>query len=247
MGRPHVPWAYGAHPAQLAKNCGESLVAIGLLGPRDLLDFTRRRVRGAEALTMFCSTVRYLMLPAVDSLSLGRLDEPERWKMNWGDPLAQDMRTWLKTGLEEREIFRLHDQHRADMVRLRRLLRSLTPIDQEHHHALVRIRLVHADPSNGLIAIARVHRFEATLPVLVVFHFGLADFSATFPYHLPLSGELCGDWRVLFDGDRYKSCFLRDGEKSVGYPDGYVIAASREDNTLALSIGANSLLVLQHT
>ena len=249
-GRPDVPWAYGAQPAQLALRCGRELVAAGLIGSRDLLDFTRRRVRAVEALTMFCATTRYLMIPAVDSLGLGRLDEPGRWRMTWDDPLAADMRVWLKTGIEEVDVFRLHDQHRADMVKLRRLYRELTPIDEESHAPLIRVRLLNADSEAAVLCLERAHIHGARPPVLVLFNLGLISFPAALPYQLSVPPELAGKWRVCFDGDNFEHAYLRFGERPSGYaPDQEVQTGSsdlhRNEHVLALAIGAGSLLVLE--
>ncbi|MCP4414253.1 MAG: hypothetical protein GY808_16990 [Gammaproteobacteria bacterium] len=250
MGRPNVPWAYGAQPAELAFKCAEQLVENGHIDTRDILDYVRRRVRGVEALTMLCSTVRYLMLPSVDSLGLGRLDDPGRWRMLWDDPLATDMQRWLDTNLKEWEIFRLHDQHRADMIRLRKLYRALTPIDEANHRPMIRINLFHIEEAAGLLSIERFHTDGATPPVLVLFNFSQQNYPAHLPYQLKLRKKMRGEWRVLFDGDRCNKNLLRQGERSPGYEQDQVIRTRwsnqhQSKNVLHLGIGANSMLILE--
>ncbi len=151
-GRPHVPWVYGANPAQLARQVAEELGAARLLAPRDALDFVRKRVRAAEALTMFASTLLYIYPPAVDSVALGRFDEPGRWRMEWTEPEPTDMREWLRTGLTEREIFALHDRHRREMSTLRAIFRETTEIDEDQRAPRIAVSACHVD---GTASVAR--------------------------------------------------------------------------------------------
>lgn len=251
QGRPDVPWAYGAHPAQLALNCGMQLVEAGELGRRDLLDFVRRRVRGAEALTMFLSNLRYIYLPSVDSLSLGRLDEDRRWIVSWDDPVPDDMRVWISTGLPEKEIFQLHDQHRLDMKTLRAIYRSNTPVDEEHHRPLTSIELFHVDQQSSVLGVLRRDLGNPQSAVVALFNFGPLRFIAGMSYQLPLPPDLRREWEVLFDGEGIAEENLSPGMSSHGLPVGSKLTTGRADFTegdhfLGMPLGANSLIVLRH-
>jgi hypothetical protein len=251
QGRPDVPWAYGAQPAQLALNCGRQLVESGELRRRDLLDFVRRRVRGAEALTMFLSNLRYVYLPSVDSLALGRLDEPRRWIVSWEDPTPDDMRLWIETGLPEKEIFQFHDQHRLDMKSLRAVYRSTTPIDEENHRPLTSIELFHSDPQASVLGVLRRDIRNPQSAVVVLFNFGPLRFTAGMSYQLPLPPDLKGGWEVLFDGDNVSEENLAPGMSGHGLPVGTKLTTggadyAAGDHFLRMPLGANSLIVLRH-
>lgn len=251
QGRPDVPWAYGAHPAQLALNCGRQLVETGELGRRNLLDFVRRRVRGAEALTMFLSNLRYIYIPSVDSLALGRLDESGRWIVSWEDPVPDDMRVWIATGLPEKEIFQLHDQHRLDMKTLRAVYRGNTPVDDEHDRPLTSIELFHVDPQSSILAVLRRDLRNPQSAVIGLFNFGPLRFTAGMSYQLPLPPDLKRSWEVLFDGEGMAGENLSPGMSSHGLPAGSKLTTGRADFTegdhfLGMPLGANSLIVLRH-
>ena len=251
QGRPGVPWAYGAHPAQLALDCGNQLVESGEIRRRDLLDFVRRRVRGAEALTMFLSNLRYIYLPAVDSLALGRLDEPRRWIVSWEDPVPEDMRAWIATGLPEKEIFQLHDQHRLEMRKLREVYRSTTPVDEDHHRPLTSIELFHADPQSSVLAVLRRDVRNPQSASVALFNFGPLRFTGSMSYQLPLPPDLRGSWEVLFDGESVEEENLAPGMKTGGLPVGGRLTTggadyAEGDHFLRIPLGANSLIVLRH-
>ncbi len=219
-GRPHVPWAYAAHPAELARRVADDLIAARLLAPRDTLDFVRKRVRAAEALTMFSSNLRYIYTPAVDSLALGRLDEPGRWRMEWSEPEPTDMRAWLKTGLDETRIFALHDRHRREMAALRRIFRESTEIKEARHTPLIRVSACHVDPSSSVLGVLRRHRHRSADASLVIFNFGPLEFPPGHLYEFPIPPDLGGLWRVWFDGDHAQESELLRGEGASGYAPG---------------------------
>jgi len=251
QGRPNEPWAYGRHPAQLAIDCGKQLVESGELRCRDLLDFVRRRVRGAEALTMFLSNLRYIYLPAVDSLALGRLDEPRRWIVSWDDPTPDDMRLWIETGLPEKEIFQLHDQHRLDMKSLRGAYRSTTPIDEDYHRPLTSIELFHADSQSSVLGILRRDVRNPQSASVALFNFGPLRLTAGMSYQLPLPPDLRGIWEVLFDGEGVAEENLILGMNGHGLAVGTKLTTGGADYTagdhfLRIPLGANSLIVLRH-
>ncbi|MEM1059313.1 MAG: hypothetical protein AAGK14_08690 [Verrucomicrobiota bacterium] len=243
-GRPNTPWAYGGLPAELARNCGEELIGARLLQRRDLLDFVRKRVRLVEGFTMFLSNLRYLYLPGVDSLALGRLDEPERWKVDWDDPAALDVAFWRTTGLGEAEIFDLHDQHRRDMRRLRQLFRETTFIKEKGEWPLTRVTVLHANEVGGVICLLRRHVLEPRQAAISLFNFGPLNFGVSAEYMLPIPKDLQGEWQVEFDGDRIDPDLLEQGGLSTGYFPGEAVECD-EEGELALEFGAQSVLVLR--
>jgi 1,4-alpha-glucan branching enzyme len=250
-GRPHVPWAYGAHPAQLALHCGEQLVELKQMSRRHLLDFVRRRVRGVEALTMLISNLRYVYLPAVDSLALGRLDEPQKWIVSWDEPSPADMQVWMNTRLPETEIFQLHDQHRLDMTALRAIYRTHTPIDEEEHRPLIRIAAFHVDEDSSILGIIRRHRDRPQEAMMALFNFGSNRFMGEMAYECPVPEDLTGRWKILFDGEVRAPENLRPGEVSHDLSVGTELVTGRGrlsggERTLRITLGANSLTILQY-
>ena len=250
-GRPRVPWAYGANPAQLAKNKGEELILMQLLQPENLLEFVRRTVRNAEALTIFLTNRLYMFVPAVDSLSLGSLDEPERWKVVWEDIFPQDMAEWKKNGIPEWKIFQQHEQHRADMVKLREIFRQYTEVNEDTYIPLVQPEVYHFNPAVSLLGLYRRNLHELEKSLIVVFNFGPQAFRDFLSYELPVPLGLVGKWKVLFDGDWIDPQRRLSKEKQSGYQPGTVLKTtfgsySALNDVLRLEIGARSLLLLSH-
>jgi 1,4-alpha-glucan branching enzyme len=237
QGRPYVPWAYGGHPAQLAKHQGEELVQMGLLQRRDLLDFVRRTVRNAEALTMFLANLRYMFVPSVDALSLGCLDDPNQWKVTWEGIVPEHLQEWQKTGLSNREIVDLHRQHRADMVKLRDIFRKHTKVDEKTYQPLVQPQVNHFDQDASLLSLFRPNQHHPQDCLLIIFNFGSQAFHQELPYELPVPEGFEGAWEVLFDGDR------------ATHPSLLKTTAGQYSNradVLMLGIGARSLVVLRY-
>jgi 1,4-alpha-glucan branching enzyme len=249
QGRPYVPWAYGAHPAQLAKNQGDVLVEMGLLKPTELLDFVHRTVRNAEALTMFLANLRYMFVPSVDSLSLGCLDDPGQWKVTWEGIAPNHMRTWQKTGLSRREILDLHKRHRADMVKLREIFRQYTKVDPVTSQPLVHPQVNQFDQGSALLSLFRCNLGEPDQSLLVIFNFGAENFHGDIPYEIPVPEGFTGTWELLFDGEQ---------EFSQGFPGDFPEPEQRQQfqttggqysnqsNVLRLNVGARSLVVLKY-
>ncbi len=243
LGRPEVPWAYGANPAQLAKNHGETLVRAGLLSRVQLLDFVRRTVRAAEAMTMFAAKLKYMYSPGVDSLALNGLDAPGYWRVIWDGVPDDAMAQWVETGLSPGAVFDLHQQHRADMIRLRSLFRRYSPVDPDGLKPLVQPEPYYQDVDSGLLAIVRRNQVARDATLLAVFNLGDRRFHDDSAYELPVPEDLGGPWEVLFDGDRGSG-------PSTAYPDaatletGYGRYSGRAE-TLRLNIGPRSLLVLR--
>ncbi len=248
-GRPHVPWAYGGHPAELARRRGEELISMELLTEPDLLDFVRRTVRGVEALTLFSSRLRYMFVSAVDSLSLDSLDAPYQWKVTW-DEVTLDQRTyWTGRGIPEEKVIWLHNLHRLQMITLRQIFREHTLIDEASHSPLTQVEICYSDPHQSILGL---QRFCPTIPghtLLVIFNFGPKSFSFERCYELPLSEELMGQWEILFDGD-WDLLNGQDQQSPAAYPPGSQIETlpgiySNQEYVLRLNLGANSLLVLR--
>ncbi|MEB3232895.1 MAG: alpha-amylase family glycosyl hydrolase [Leptolyngbyaceae bacterium] len=248
QGRPTVPWAYGKQPAQLAKDHGEALIQLGLLEPQQLLDYVRRMVRNAEALTMFLATKRYMFTPGVDALSLGCLDDPEQWKVAWDGVSDNALRVWLDTGLSSRDVFQFHEQHRQDMVNLRNIFRTYTKVNPATDQALVTPYVHHVNQDSALLCLLRHCSDPLEASLLVVFNFGPTVFEGDQCYEMPLPIGFAGDWTVLFDGDGmnhspHEQQAYAPGtrlEKSMG-------VFSNQANVLRLRIGARSLLVLKYS
>lgn len=242
LGRPEVPWAYGANPAQLAKNRGEDLVRAGLLSRVQLLDYVRRTVRAAEAMTMFAAKLKYMYTPGVDSLALNGLDTAGYWRVIWDGVPPDAMAAWVETGLSPQEVFDLHQQHRADMIRLRSLFRRYSPIDPDGLRPLVQPEPYHQDADGGLLAILRHNRVARDATLLAIFNLGARHFHADTAYELPVPEDLGGAWEVLFDGDR---------GGATAYPEAAILETgygrySGRAETLRLNIGPRSLLVLRY-
>lgn len=249
QGRPTVPWAYGKHPAQLAKNHGEALIEQGMLEPNNLLSYVRHMVRNAEALTMFLATQRYMFTPGVDALSLGCLDDPDQWKVAWEGVPNHALKIWLETGLSSREVFRIHDQHRSDMVKLRQIFRAYTKIDTANGEVQVTPHVHHINQDASLLCLFRRSHQPLEDSLLVVFNFGATDFDCDRCYELPVPEGFSGHWTVLFDSD-WNTTGLHNSqqsykpntrlEKSMG-------TFSNQENVLKLRIRARNLIVLKYS
>jgi 1,4-alpha-glucan branching enzyme len=237
-GRPLVPWAYGGRPAQLAKNKGEELIQMGLLTPMKLLDYVRRTVRNAEALTMFSATLRYMFVPEVDSLGLGALDHPELWKVQWDGVTPKQMIEWQQTGLTDRDILWYHSRHRQDMIKLRQIFRTYSKVDEQSYQPLVQPQVYYYDQDSSILSLFRSSLADRHESLLVIFNFGNEDFNQDRPYELPTPEEFMGTWEVLFDGDRTYAAgtILHTGEATF----------SNRPNSLKLQIYGFSLLVLRY-
>ena len=249
QGRPTVPWAYGKHPAQLAKDHGEALIEQGLIEPEQLLDYVRRMVRNVEALTMFLATQRYMFTPGVDALSLGCLDDVNQWKVTWEGLPDKALKVWLNTGLSSREVFRLHEQHRNEMVRLRQIFRTYTKVDSTTGEPQVTPHVHHINEDASLLCLFRHSHGPLEDSLLVLFNFGPTEFNRDRSYELPVPEGFAGHWTVLFDGGwmttdaRYSQEAYCPGtrlEKSTG-------TFSNQANVLRLRIGARNLIVLKYS
>ncbi len=246
-GRPNVPWAYGGNPAELAKARGEGLIRMGLLQPTELLDFVRRTVRNAEALTLFTAKLRYMYLPSVDSLALGCLDEGDHWTVVWEGVTPQQIQFWKKTGLVETTILYLQEQHRADMVRLRNIFRRYTHVDPDTLKSAVELQVFHQDEEESLLGLLRLNTFFRGDSLIVFFNFGPTHFREHH-YELPVPDGFEGRWEVLFDGDGMS---VHPDAESKGYSPGTILdtasgAYSNRSAVLRLEIGAMSLMVLRY-
>ncbi|MFZ9738894.1 MAG: hypothetical protein ACO3EZ_12875 [Prochlorotrichaceae cyanobacterium] len=244
QGRPYVPWAYGGHPAQLAKNQGEELMAMGLLEPSGLLDYVRRTVRNAEALTMFLASLRYMFVPSVDSLSLGCLDDPDQWRFIWQGIDREHVKEWEQlTGLSRGSIIETHEQHKVDMVQLRHIFRRFTHINAETYEPLVKPVINHFDPDASLLSLLRPNPQFLNDTLLVIFNFGAKTFDQSTLYEIPIPESFQGSWQVLFDGESH--------EDPPTYPAGQILSLSQgqysnQENVLQLRIAARSLMVLKY-
>ena len=243
QGRPYVPWAYGGHPAQLAKNQGEELIQMGLLDRPNLLDFVRRTVRNAEALTMFLANLRYMYVPSVDSLNLGCLDEPDQWKVVWPDSPLPQLSLWQQaTGLDRSTIINLHRQHRQDMVQLRQIFRQYTRVNEETYQPLVKPKVNHFDPDASLLSLLRWNPHYPQESLLIIFNFGASTFTAQSIYEIPIPDGFEGCWRVVFDGESSSAGGYEVGETIVMTQGQY----SNRSHVIPLKIAAHSLVVLQY-
>lgn len=236
-GRPTVPWAYGANPAQLAKQRGDKLVQMDLLRPIELLDYVRRTVCLTEALTMFLSNQRYMYVPAVDSLSLGRLDDLDRWQVVWEGLHPQDLSEWQQTGLAIGDIFAQHQQHRANMIQLRQIFRTYTRL--QSGQACVHPQVYYTDSQSALLGLLRQDQQSPQHSLLILFNLGPQTFRDHYCYELPLPSGL-HHCQVLFDGDG-----------SAGYSPGTDMYStpgifSNHNNILKLRIGCWSLIVFKY-
>ncbi|PSO47118.1 MAG: hypothetical protein BRC33_13465 [Cyanobacteria bacterium SW_9_44_58] len=253
-GRPHVNWAYGGHPAQLAKNQGDELVEMGSLHNHRLLDYVRRTVRNAEALTMFIAKSRYMFTPGVDSLSLGALDEPEQWKVTWEEVPASQLKTWQQTGLSARTIYHFHEQHRRHMVALRNIFRHYTKLEGGTDQPLVFPEMHHCNGLASLIAIFRRSHFSKEESLLITFNLGTQTFEGEQTYELPAPEGFFGRWEVLFDGEAVATVsqrYLQQFQTCEPYSQGTVLETRQGEysniaNVIPLKIGARSLVILRY-
>lgn len=253
-GRPQVPWAYGYNPAELAYQQGQELIQMELLQPSDLLDYVRRVVRNAEALTMFTAKLIYMFVAAVDSLALGSLEDSDNWKMGWDGLTRTQLETWQATGLSDRQIYQLHQQHRVDMIRLRQIFRNYTPVWQESLQTPVQPLLYHLDPDNSVLGLFRQNRATPENSLTIVFNLGLRPFRGGpgQDYEVPSPRGYQGSWEVLFDGDWSPPHLRFPGQEATGYIPGQMIETTygnftQRDHVLKLALGSLSLLVLRYT
>ncbi len=253
-GRPQTPWAYGHNPAELAKRQGEALIQMGQLQPKQLLNYVRRMVRGAEALTLFSANLLYMFVPAVDSLTLGSSLDGDHWKVQWQGVTPEQLTTWRNTGLTDAEIFFHHDQHRADMITLRQLFRCHTLVDPDRLQPLTRIQICHNDAENAVLGLWRSSAAAPESSLLVLFNFGDHSFHLDrSSYECPLPDRCPGTWEVMFDGDWVAPERPLDPSPSPvqGYAPGTVLRSGpgeffRNQPVLTLNLGARSLLVLKY-
>jgi len=253
-GRPHVDWAYGGHPAQLAKNQGDELVTMGALDAHHLLDYVRRTVRNAEALTMFIARSRYMFTPGVDALSLGALDDPDQWKVNWEGVAISQLETWQETGLSPRTIYYFHEQHRRDMIQLRNLFRRYTKLDLNTGDPLVAPEMNHCNGMASLISVFRRSHYRKDDSLLIIFNLGTQTFEGEHTYELPAPEGFTGRWEVMFDGEAFSKPFqqdLQEFQTSTPYSEGTLLNTTRGEysnvpHVIPLKIGARSLVVLKY-
>ena len=250
--RGNVPWAYGQNPAQLAKVKGDTLVEAGLLPRQELLNYVRRTVRAIEALTMFSSRLMYMFVPAVDALSLGCLNTSDNWKVQWEGLTSEQLATWSSTGLSERQTFLLHDQHRSDMVALRKIFRCHTPVISGKVLPLVQVHICHVDPTNAVIGLLRTDPTRSEHTLLILFNLGDNSFlGSPNSYELPPPLQLKGQWTVVFNGDWLAPQRCTDEQPATGYAPGTFVEPGKGEfftalDVLTLKVGARSLLVLKH-
>lgn len=253
-GRPHVDWAYGGHPAQLAKNQGQELVEMGVLNDHHLLDYVRRTVRTAEAMTMFIARSRYMFTPGVDSLSLGALDDPQEWKVTWEGMTTEQLETWQETGLSPLIIYHVHEQHRRDMIRLRNIFRHYTKLNEEGQKSLIFPEMHHRNSGAGLVCVFRRSHFSKEESLLIVFNLGTQTFAADETYEMPVPEGFFGQWQVIFDGETLTARsqpILEEFQTCAPYQEGTILNTtpgqySNNPHVIPLRIGARSLVVLRY-
>jgi len=253
-GRPHVNWAYGGHPAQLAKNQGDELVEMGALDAHHLLDYVRRTVRNAETLTMFIAKSRYMFTPGVDALSLGALDDKDQWKVQWEGASIAQLETWQATGLSSRAIYHFHEQHRNDMIQLRNIFRRYTKLNVNTGESLVFPELNHCNGMASLISIFRRSHYRKDDSLLIVFNLGTQTFEGEHTYELPIPEGFTGRWEVLFDGEALSPLaqpHLGEFQTSAAYSPGTLINTTQGEysnvaQVIPLKIGARSIVVLKY-
>ncbi len=252
-GRPHVDWAFGGHPAQLAKNQGDELVHLGALDSHHLLDYVRRTVRNAEALTMFMAKLRYMFTPGVDSLSLGALDNQQQWKFSWEQVSAEQFEIWQQTGLSRRTIYHFHEQHRGDMIQLRQIFRHYTKLD-ENYQPQVFPEMHHCNEMASLLSLFRRSYFSKEESLLIVFNLGTQTFQGEQIYELPAPEGFIGQWEVLFDGEAFSArsrSELQQFQTSDAYQEGTILdtirgSYSNNPHIIPLTIGARTLIILKY-
>ena len=253
-GRPHVDWAYGGHPAQLAKNQGNELVEMGALDAHHLLDYVRRTVRNAEALTMFIARERYMFTPGVDALSLGALDDPAQWKMQWEGASIAQLETWQKTGLSSRTIYHFHEQHRHDMIQLRQIFRRYTKLDVNSGRSLIFPEMNHCNGFASLISVFRRSHYRKDDSLMIIFNLGTQTFEGEHTYELPIPEGFTGYWEVLFDGEALSKAsqpHLQEFQTTTPYNPGTLVKTTQGEysnvaDIIPLKIGARSIVVLKY-
>ncbi|MDR9405543.1 MAG: hypothetical protein RI580_19150, partial [Halothece sp. Uz-M2-17] len=246
--------AYGGHPAQLAKNQGDELVHMGALDAHHLLDYVRRTVRNAEALTMFIAKSRYMFTPGVDALSLGALDDPNQWQVQWEGASISQLETWQATGLTSRAIYHFHEQHRSDMVQLRNIFRRYTKLDANTGDSLVFPEMNHCNGMASLISLFRRSHYRKDDSLMIIFNLGTQTFEGEHTYELPVPEGFNGRWEVLFDGEALSQIaqpHLEEFQTSTAYPIGTVIDTTQGEysnvaQVIPLKIGARSIVVLKY-
>lgn len=199
--RPHVPWAYGNNPAELARQQGQSLVDRGLLPQRNLLDYTRRLVRNTEALTLFSANLLYMCSPAVDALTLGSSDQFGNWRVHWDGATIDQLKIWKGTGLTELETIALHQQHRSDMIRLRQIFRYYTLVNPQSAQPLTQVTVYHVDNENAVVGLLRRSLVSHAPSLIILFNLGARSFTSPSGYEFPLPPDCFGTWQILFHGD----------------------------------------------
>ena len=253
-GRPHVNWAYGGHPAQLAKNQGDELVNMGALDTHHLLDYVRRTVRNAEALTMFIAKSRYMFTPGVDALSLGALDDANQWQVQWEGASIQQLEIWQATGLSSRAIYHFHEQHRSDMIQLRNIFRRYTRLDLNTGESLVFPEMNHCNSMASVISLFRRSHYRKDDSLIIIFNLGTQTFEGEHTYELPVPEGFNGRWHVLFDGESLSKVaqpHIGEFQTSSAYTPGTILNTTRGeysniDQVIPLKIGARSIVVLKY-
>lgn len=230
-GRPFVPWAYGGNPAELARRKGEELVRMNVLEQANLLDFVRKTVRNAEAMTLFFAKLKYMFTPSVDALTLGCLDELDHWKVCWEGVTPYQIQVWQQTGLAVAEILRLHKQHREEMIQLRNIFRRYTRVTEEPLYPQVQPSVYFKDPESGFLGVLRSNPDYLEDTLVILFNLGPKQFEKTSLYELPIPLE--GVWEIIF-GDTQAHLQTTSGEYS------------NQDQVLRLEITPYSLTVLRY-
>ncbi|MEO0949228.1 MAG: hypothetical protein AAFY11_14020, partial [Cyanobacteria bacterium J06641_5] len=252
--RPNTPWAYGSHPAELARRQGDILVEREILPREDLLDYVRRRVRNTEALTLFSTKLMYMFSPAVDSLVLENAAALNNWKFHWDDVTPKQLAFWATQGLSDRQTYLLHKQHRLDMVRLRKIFRNYTLVNPQGLQPLTQVHLQHTDSEHEIVSIWRYNPTNPIESIWAIFNLGFKAFGHNdVPlYLLPAPNDSPTQWEVLFDGDwidpllwtENRQHYLDTNYDVSAYTPGQILLENQE-NILPLQIGAHSLVILK--
>ena len=87
--------------------------------------------------------------------------------------------------------------------------------------------------------------------MLALFNFGSNRFMGEMAYECPVPEDLTGRWKVLFDGEVRAPENLRPGEVGHDLTPGTELVTGRGrlssgERTLRITLGANSLTVLQY-
>ena len=201
--RPHVPWAYGNNPAELARRQGESLVDLNLLPQPELLAYVRYLVRNTESLTLFSANLLYMFSPAVDALTLGSSDQVGNWRVHWDRVTVEQLHAWQRLGFSESEIIYQHQRHRQEMIRLRQIFRHYSLINPQSGQPLTQVEVYHVDIQNSVVVLVRRSLVPECPSVLVVVNCGARSFQSPQIYELPLAQtEMGGSWHLIFQGDQ---------------------------------------------